>query len=138
MKDSASKNDDEEGMSFLTMSITVSDTLQTRSKASHQYNCTKGSKNTNENADFILSPSETSLPNDKIVGNLLHSYKNSGSVESEINNNGGNMKSNTIASNPFHQTINSVEMPLQHIITKTMTETQHNRTSKLYRTDDFN
>ena len=64
-RDSTHNNEEDEGMSFLTMSYTVSDTFHTRSKASQKYNMTKGSKNTQENLDFVLSPSETSLPQGK-------------------------------------------------------------------------
>ena len=74
-RDTNSFNEDEEGVSLLTMSYTVSETYQTRSKASHQYNLTKGSKNTQDNLEFTLSPSESSLPKTKNSKSTLNDKK---------------------------------------------------------------
>lgn len=113
MKDSISNNGDEENSSFLTMSYTVSETAHTKSKASQIYNMTKKSKRTNDNVDFVLSPSEGSMPNaTKIVGNLLHSYKDSGSIEFKSMKEGSGIYNNDKSITTLHHTNNSVEMPL--------------------------
>lgn len=72
MKDSESKNRDNESSSPLTMTYTVTDTANTKSKASYFGNLTKHSKQPTEPLDFSLSPSDGSIPQNKnMVGQLL-------------------------------------------------------------------
>jgi len=66
MKDGNSETVDEEAFSYLTMSYNVSESINTKSKCSQKYNQTYKSKQTQDNVDFALSPSEASLPNGRV------------------------------------------------------------------------
>lgn len=85
--------------------------------------------NTNEPVDFVLSPSEGSLPNGKIVGNIIHNYKDSGSIDGLSKHINGDKNIVVPVHNPFHHSNNSVEMPLERA---PFTEISQGSKSKCY------